>query len=108
MTPLNFTTEQLAKISGKLGREVEDWLRNHTVEPHYTVEQLAELMGKVTERTIWNWVELGKTTNGDDGIFPIVKISHKVVLLPASSINRFLKAHTIAGPAQVEAQEVGT
>lgn len=90
------TPEIVAKLPAHLSKEIQDWLREHAVEPHYTAEQAAELLGKVTVRTIWNYVEKGETTQGKEGIYPVVKLSHKVVLLPASSINRFLKSRRVA------------
>lgn len=94
-----FSPDQLAKVSNRLTREVEAFLADRTVEPHYSAEQTAELLS-VTVRTIWNYVDAGERTAGQDGIFPVVKLSHKVVRIPASSINRFLKARTIAAPAK--------
>jgi predicted transcriptional regulator len=67
----------------------------HEVEKHYTAAEVAQLLG-VTERTVWNYVEEGKTTKGKSGIYPVVKLSHKVVRIPARSLNKFLKAHTVA------------
>lgn len=92
------TQEQLAKVSARLGRELEAWLRDHTVEPHYSAEDAAELL-HVTKRTIWSYVDIGEASRGKDGIYPVVKLSHKVIRIPASSINRFLKSRTIAVPA---------
>lgn len=98
MSALNLTPEQLAKVSAKIGREVEEWLRDRTVEPHYSVESLAELL-EVSQRTIENYIELGATTSGREGIFPVRKFSFKTMRIPASSVNRFLNACTIAAPA---------
>lgn len=64
------------------------------VEKHYTAADVAELLG-VTQRTVWNYVELGETTQGKDGIYPVVKLSHKVVRIPARAVNKFLKARTV-------------
>lgn len=69
------------------------------IEKQYTAAEVADLLG-VTERTVWNYVERGETSRGKDGIYPVVKLSHKVVRLPASSVNRFLKARTVAAPQQ--------
>lgn len=99
MNLVELTPEQITKLAGKLGREVEAWLRDHTVEPHYSAERAAELL-EVTERTIWNYVDLYDRTGGRDGIGPYVKISHKVVRIPASAVNRFLRSRTIAAAKQ--------
>ncbi len=96
MTAAAITTELAAKLPAHVSKEVQEWLRDNAVEPHYTVDQAAELLGKVTVRTVWNYVELGKTSQGKEGIYPVVKLSHKVVLLPASSINRFLKSRRVS------------
>jgi DNA-binding XRE family transcriptional regulator len=70
------------------------------VEKHYTAAELADLLG-VSERTIWIYVEKGETTKGKDGIYPVVKLSHKVVRIPARAVNKFLKARTVAAPVEV-------
>lgn len=90
-----FTADQLEKVSTRVSREVEEWLRDHTVEPHYSAEAAAAML-EVTVRTIWNYVDAGERSSGREGIYPVVKLSHKVVRIPASSINRFLKARTVA------------
>jgi predicted transcriptional regulator len=71
------------------------------VEKHYTASEVAELLG-VSERSVWNYVDKGETTKGKDGIFPVVKLSHKVVRIPARAVNKFLKARTVAGAGQGE------
>lgn len=88
--------DQLGKLTSSLAKEVEALLRDRTVEPHYTAEQAGLLLGGVTKRTVWNYVELGERSEGKEGIYPVVKLSHKVVLLPASSINRFLASRRVA------------
>lgn len=93
----DLTPEQASKVSTRIGRELEAWLRDRTVEPHYSAEGAAELL-QVTKRTIWSYVDAGERSSGRDGIYPVVKLSHKVIRIPASSINRFLKARTIAAP----------
>ena len=77
------------------------------VEKHYTAAEVAELLG-VTERTVWNHVEAGKRSRGRDGIFPVVKLSHKVVRIPARAVNKFLKARTMTAGAEPAAEEVQT
>lgn len=100
------TPDQLVKVSNRIGRDVAAYLADRTVEPHYSAEETAKLLS-VTVRTIWNYVEVGDRSGGSDGIFPVVKLSHKVVRIPASSINRFLNARTIAAPAK-QLQEAST
>lgn len=90
------TTDQAAKLPAHLSKEIQAWLEEHAVEPHYTAEQTSGLLGGVTVRTVWNYVDLGARTKGKEGIYPVVKLSHKVVLLPASSINRFLASRRVA------------
>lgn len=98
MSDIKMSPEQIAKVTTRLGRELTEWLRDHVVEQQYSIETTAELL-EVTPRTVVNYVELGATTQGARGIYPVVKLSHKVVRIPASSINRMLKACTIAAPA---------
>ncbi len=98
MNGINLSPEAIAKVSARISREVEEWLRDHSVEPHYSVERLAELL-EVSERTIENYIELGVSSSGRDGIFPVRRLSFKTMRIPASSVNRFLKACTIAPPA---------
>lgn len=76
-------------------RTVKHALRAQTVEQHYSAESLAKLLG-VSVRTVWTYIELGESTKGKEGIFPVVKLSHKVVRIPASSARRMLEARTIA------------
>jgi hypothetical protein len=64
------------------------------VEKHYSAAELAEVLG-VTVRTVWSYVDLGARSSGKDGIFPVVKLSHKVTRIPASAVQRFLKARTV-------------
>lgn len=96
-----FSTEQLSKISSRLGKELEEWLRDHTVERHYSAEEVAELLC-VTARTVWNYVDQGARSSGEEGIYPVVKLSHKVVRIPASSLNRFLKSRTVTVGGQLQ------
>ena len=77
-----------------LVRALLDWLRSGTVEQHYSAETLAGLL-EVTPRTIWRYVEEGEATQGREGIYPVVKLSRKVVRIPASSAQRLLRARTI-------------
>lgn len=96
---IELTPDQVAKVAKRLGVELEDWLRDHTVEPHYSAERAAELL-EVSERTIWNYVDTWASSGGKEGIGPVVKLSHKVVRIPASALNRFLASRTIAVPAR--------
>lgn len=72
------------------------------VEKHYTAAEVAQLLG-VSERSVWNYVEKGERTKGKDGIFPTIKLSHKVVRIPARAVNKFLKARTVASEEPLEA-----
>jgi hypothetical protein len=103
-----FTPEQVAKISARLGREFEAWLRDHTVEPHYSAERVAELL-EVSERTVWSYVEEYEMTEGKAGLGPVVKLSHKVVRIPGSAVNRLLAARSVQAPRAfgAELREVG-
>lgn len=96
---MEFTDQQLQKISSRLSRDIDDLLRDRTVEAHYSAEAAAEVL-HVSVRTIWNYVNLGERTGGREGIHPVAKLSHKVVRIPASAINRFLKARTVATSAE--------
>lgn len=101
---MNLTNEQLAKVSARIGREVEEWLRDKTVEPHYSVARLAELL-EVSEATVETYIRRGETTQGRDGIFPVRRLSFKCLRIPASSVNQWLKTCTVtaAEPAEVSA-----
>lgn len=103
-----FTPEQVAKISARLGREFEAWLRDHTVEPHYSAERVAELL-EVSERTVWSYVEDYEVSGGKSGLGPVVKLSHKVVRIPGSAVNRLLAARSVQAPRAfgAELREVG-
>lgn len=95
---LELSQEQLRRLAARIGRDLEAWLESHTVEPHYSVDTLA-LALEVTDRTVWKYIELYETTAGKDGIGPVVKLSHKVVRIPASAVRRFLKSRTIEAQA---------
>lgn len=97
--------EQLRKLAERVGRDVEAWLRDRTLEPHYDASQIATALG-ITERTVWKYVELYASSGGKDGIGPVVKLSHKVVRVPASVINRFLKSRTIEVSRPPASEEV--
>lgn len=75
-------------------RILSNFLREGIVEQHYSAATLAERL-EVTERTIWNYVEQYETSGGREGLGPVVKLSHKVVRIPASAVNRFLRARRI-------------
>lgn len=91
---MDFTDEQIERIGARISKQAKAFLRDRSVEQHYSVEALAEILG-VAARTVWNYVETYEQTAGREGIGPVVKISHKVVRIPASAVNRFLKAKTI-------------
>jgi hypothetical protein len=78
----------------QLRRVLVNVLREGFVEQHYSAAQLAERLG-VSQRTIWHYVEAYETSGGREGLGPVVKLSHKVVRIPASAINRLLKSHRI-------------
>ena len=65
------------------------------IEQHYSAPEVAQLLG-VSERTIKRYVDLGTRSGGKEGIFPVVKLSHKAVRIPARAVNRFLRARTIS------------
>ncbi len=91
---MELTTEQITKLTARLGRDVEAYLRDRMVEKHYSADALAELI-EVSARTVWSWIEKYETSAGREGLGPVVKLSHKNVRIPASSVNRMLKAHTV-------------
>lgn len=76
------------------GRDVESFLRERTVEQHYSADALAELI-EVSPRTVWSWIERYEASAGKEGLGPVVKLSHKNVRIPASAVNRMLAAHTV-------------
>lgn len=86
-------------------RVLQAVLREGVLEQHYSAATLAERL-ELTERTVWNYVELYERTGGKEGIGPVVKISHKVVRIPASAVNAFLKTRRIeAGAAAGERED---
>ena len=95
---MEFSPDQLKRIVARLGAQLEAWLAEHTVEKHYSAASLADLL-EVAERSVENYLELYETSGGREGIGPYVKISHKVKRVPASSVNRFLRAKTIDAAA---------
>ena len=66
-----------------------------TVEAHYTAAQAAALLGGVSVKTIRNRVKAWQSSGGREGIGPVVRVSHKCVLIPAGAINRWLASRTI-------------
>jgi hypothetical protein len=96
---MDLTDQQLQRVTNRLSRDIEEHLRDRTVEVHYSAEAAAEIL-HVSVRTIWNYVKLGERTRGREGIHPVAKLSHKVVRIPASAINRFLKARMVATSAE--------
>lgn len=102
----DFTPEQVSRIAARLGRDVEAYLRERTVETHYSAEAAAEVL-HVSVRTIWSYVKRGEETGGREGIHPVVKLSHKVVRIPASAINRFLESRKVS-TAAAQLQEADT
>ena len=91
---MDFTPEQITRISARIGRDIEGWLKDCTVEPHYSAERVAALL-EVSERTVWSHIETYELTGGKEGLGPFVKLSHKCVRIPASAVNRLLKACTV-------------
>lgn len=91
---MDFNDDHIARIVARLGKETEAWLRTRSVEQHYSADTLAEILEQ-SPRTVWTWLDLYETSGGRDGIGPYLKLSHKNVRIPASSVNRFLRAKTI-------------
>lgn len=98
---MDFTAEQLSKVTTRLSRDLEKWLSDHSVEPHYSATTLAELL-EVSERTVWSYIDLWNTSRGADGIGPVLKLSHKNVRIPASSVNRFLESRRVGIMGEVK------
>jgi predicted transcriptional regulator len=93
-------------VAKRLGREIEAWLRDSTVEQRYSAERAAELL-EVSVRTVWNYVDEYEASAGRAGLGPVEKLSHKVVRIPASALNRFLASKRISAVARAT-MEVGT
>lgn len=91
----------LRAIVDRMVRVFADFLRERTVEQHYSPESVAKLLD-VTERSVWTYHDLWVTTGGREGLGPVVKLSFKATRFPASAVNRFLRARTIATPTQVQ------
>ena len=56
---IELSPDQLSKVSARIGREIQEWLMDRVVEPHYSAAQAAELLG-VSVRTVWSYVEAGE------------------------------------------------
>jgi len=56
------------------------------IEEHYTAAQLAERLGLNVD-TVLTMFKPGK-------IWPVVRLNARVIRVPASSVNRYLEAHT--------------
>jgi hypothetical protein len=95
---ITLSPEQISKLTARLGREIEAWLRTGAVEQHYSAPALAEVL-QVSERTIWVWIDLYESSSGKEGIGPVVKLSHKTVRIPASSVHRMLRSRTVDAAA---------
>jgi hypothetical protein len=87
-------------------RVLQAVLREGVLEQHYSAASVAERL-EVSERTVWNYVDDYARTAGQEGIGPVVKLSHKVVRIPASAVNRFLKARRIEVGASAAAGDMG-
>lgn len=75
-----------------------------SVEQHYSIDEVAKLLS-VSRRTVWNYIAQGASTRGKSGLFPVVKLSHKVVRVPARAVNKLLKVSTVAA-GEPESQEI--
>jgi len=62
-----------------------------SVEQHYRVDELAALLGHVTTRTVHRWIREGRSSRGRRGLYPALKLSRQVLVIPASAVNRLLK-----------------
>lgn len=67
---------------------------HNTVEEHLTVPLAAERL-HVSEKTIGRWIRRGLATSGRDGLYPVIQISSKLRLIPASSIKRWLASRKL-------------
>jgi len=63
------------------------------VEKHYTVDEVAELLG-VVPRTVKRFIQRGQQTAGREGIYPVVRLSQTLLRIPASVVNQFLSSRT--------------
>jgi predicted site-specific integrase-resolvase len=62
-----------------------------SVEEHYTPREVAELL-KVSIYTIKRLIRLGKTSCGEAGLSPVIRISGTLMRIPASAVNKLLSA----------------
>lgn len=68
-----------------------------TVEEHLTFAQAAARLG-VSDDTVRRLVARGPRDRiGRPGIWPVRRVSRKLILLPASAINRYLEQITYGG-----------
>lgn len=70
--------------------------RKRSTEQQYSYAEAAKLLG-VSYSTVRALVNEGLRTGGKAGIFPIYKLSHKLVRIPASAINRYLESRRVGG-----------
>jgi hypothetical protein len=57
------------------------------VERHYNLGEVAGLLGGVSKQTVQRAIKPGN-------LWPVVRLSRKVVLVPASVLHRYLAEHT--------------
>jgi len=86
--------DEIQRLQTRLVRVVDSALRGQVVENHYSVESVAKML-EVSERTVWERIAQFERSGGKEGLGPIVKLSHKVVRIPASSVNRLLESHRV-------------
>lgn len=62
-------------------------MSNRAVEDQFTIEDVAKRLHK-DYSTVHRWIKKGKIT-------PVIKLGRRSVLIPASSLNRFLDKHKV-------------
>lgn len=80
----SFVVKKIGKLVGRylasMNKKGSPYTRE--VEPHYSVTKAAKLVG-VCRQTMSEYLREGR-------VYPVRRINRTVVLVPASSINRFL------------------
>jgi transposase len=59
-----------------------------SVERHYSVKEVAELLG-VGETIVREYITVGRQTKGTEGIYPAYRFSPRIIRVPASAIHVF-------------------
>ena len=62
------------------------------IEAMLTVKQAAKMLGGVCSKTILRYIDKGRKTEGEDGIWPVYRLPGRLVI-PLSAVERYLERH---------------